>query len=408
VIQRILRQNSDDPEGLYFSALLLRIEEHHEEAWRILHRLRNDIYRGLKCPYLLDLATEAQVTKHWNEAIECYQEILDDAYAEPEVRSLARRSLDELYYENLPQLQLKSDGTKLSSGTILRNSLKYGMPIDSIHRWSLLLNRDDLSQEASTGIRKLDEERMEAETSIRSQWTADWLTEFGVGDSSAGILASSEVAYYFESQTYLSMDVDYQKKAVDSLSLELLDGRQNQVALLFYSQLWNSLSIIPQATVRQVDVAGEPLGEGFQFQLQMEQLVFPRPIQISVGYQGEYSGFSRSNTHRGLLNKIRDFSVLDGATGDPLDELIDDSIHRHSITVSFRGKVLSVWTYDFTSVMGYAVDRSLFEHGFLVGSSLWLRKSIELRWEGGYFSNGNKSNQGSESFQLSLALKTYF
>jgi hypothetical protein len=58
-------------------------------------------------------------------------------------------------------------------------------------------------------------------------------------------------------------------------------------------------------------------------------------------------------------------------------------------------------------VFGYYVDNSQLDYGGYLRATYRLRKSVEVTMSGGYRSSGTGSNTGSQTVELSLAMRIF-
>jgi hypothetical protein len=406
--REILKHHPGDSEGTCYLAAAAQLEGYHRQAENILQRLRSENFRNGGFPYENDLAAAAGDARDWKEAAQAYRRILDRPNTVYELERQPRLALEEIYRKNLPQVEFAANWYKLSNGNILRTSAHWESPLSTKQRLFLDWDRDDLSQESNTTSLNCTNDRNEGMVSVEHPFTEEWSTRLGVGGSGDGGRAAGQLRHSFDSQCELTLGIEYGRKSTDSLSLELLDGRQEQVSAGVNAQLTPTTSFRFLGNGRHVRVGDATLGEGFGFNLGVDQVLLKNPFELLLGYEGEVSSFSTLTTDPRPVAPLLSSSVDTVGMQGTLDNLISSDINRHSFVVTGRGHILPPWTWELSNTSGYSIDRGQVDYGFS-GETGWLiRKSLELRMRAAWASSGSDSNQGSEVREISVVLKSWF
>ncbi len=118
--------------------------------------------------------------------------------------------------------------------------------------------------------------------------------------------------------------------------------------------------------------------------------------------------FSRTTEQFELVNSLLKDEALPSDRANQLDGLILTDINRHGISLTWRAKIITGWTWEISSQTGYAFAQSIHDYSFALSTRYRIRKSWELDLHTAYFNSGSGSNQGSDVREVAVALKTYF
>jgi len=419
--RRFLTFYPDDDQGWYFLAAGESLQGHHARAKAILEKMRATLFSKKRFPYQVDLASSARLSGDWRTALTTYQELLRDRQISRPLREEARRIIDEIFREQLPRLDISAGYQHLlSTGDILRTDASWESPLTNRIRLVLHLHRDDLHQKANLDLRSIRNFRMEGTVGFDAHVVQSWHLAADAGVSSAGFLASAELRRRLSPTRSWFVGAGYNRRATDSLALEILDGRQSRVYAGFDWTLDDESDwrVSGTSSARVATIDSDLLGNGWGLEWQVERVVLRDPVNIRIAYVGQYSQFNTTSTDSSLVQPLFDpgstanqeIAGLDQAgiqSGSP-ETLIDPEINYQGFTVVARREILPQWTLELTGVVGYYFDSSQLNYGGFIRNSWRPRKSVELVASVGYLSSGTQSNSGSEVVELSLALQWLF
>ena len=419
--RRFLAFYPDDDQGWYFVAAAESMLGHYARAQGILENLRATTFQNKEFPYKVDLASTARLSGDWRTALAVYKELLADRQIAPTLRDEARRILDEIYREQLPRFTLASEYQHLlSTGEILRTDADWESPLTNRIRLLVHLHRDDLHQMPNGVARAIYDSRMEGTLGLDAQVAHSWHLRAEAGASSAGFLASAELRRKVAPMRSWFVGADYNRRATDSLALEILDGRQSRAYAGFDWVLDDEADwrVSATAAARIATVDSAILGNGWGAEWQVERVILRDPVAIRLAYVGQYSRFDTTATNPAIVQPLFDpgstaaqqTAALDteGILAGSPETLIDPEISYQGMTLSARREILPQWTMEAVGIFGYYLDSSQTNYGGYFKNSWHPRKSIDVEASVGYLSGGMQSNTGSQVYIFSLALRVLF
>jgi tetratricopeptide (TPR) repeat protein len=417
--KRVLDHYPNDDQALFFLASAFSLEGQHAEAEAILRRLRADQFRNKPYPYLLDLASEARRAGHWHESILAYRELLEDNQLSLDLRAEARQVLDELYRENLPQLHPSVNWEILSNtGSIVRSQLRYEHPVTTRHRLLVDVRRDDLSQWENAFVRGVQDSRMQGIVAVETRITQPWHMLLGIGGSTAGPVATGGFRHKLAGdEGEVRFAANYNARALDSLALEILDGRQSDVRAILQYRMDAETGARCEIYGRQVTAQDETLGYGWGLLPGIDYVALRKPIEVVIGYQGNVAFFDTTSNDTSLVAPLiqpglSPIAALDASEGLTLtqspDGLIASVINRHNFVFSLRGRIMKQWRWQVDGFAGYAFDVIDAEYGATLRTTFEIRKSLEFELGAGWRNSGSNSNSSSSVTELSMAMHAYF
>ena len=419
--RRFLKFYPKDDQGWYFISAAESLMGHHAAAKGILEKMRAELFADRDFPYQVDLASTARLSGDWRTALAVYKELLQDGQTARPLREEARRIIDEIYREQLPRVNLSANYQHLfSTGDILRTDAAWESPLTNRIRLFLNLHRDDLSQKANGSLKSLRDSRMEGTAGIEAHLAQSWHLTAEAGGSSAGFLAAAGLRRQITPTRSWFVGGNYNQRATDSLSLEILDGRQSRAFAGFDWTLDDESNwrVAGTAYGRVATVDSQLLGHGWGLEWQVERVLVRDPVNIRLAYIGQYSRFDTTSTDASLVQPLFDPGATPAQEVEALDfegiiagspeTLIDPEISYQGLSLTARRDILPQWSLELTGVFGYYLDSSQLNYGGYVRNTWRPRKSMEILASAGYMSSGAQSNTGSEVFELSLALQWLF
>jgi len=419
--RRFLKYYPKDDQGWYFISAAESLMGHHAAAKGILEKMRAQLFSNKDFPYKVDLASTARLSGDWRTALSVYKELLEDGQTSRPLREEARRIIDEIYREQLPRVNLSADYQHLfSTGDILRTDAAWESPFTNRIRLFVNLHRDDLYQKPNGSLKSIRDFRMEGTVGFESHIVQSWHLTAEAGGSSAGFLAAAELRRRLTPTRSWFVGGNYNQRATDSLSLEILDGRQSRVFAGFDWTLDDESDwrVAGTAYGRVATVDSQLLGHGWGLEWQVERVLMRDPVNIRLAYIGQYSRFDTTSTNSSLVQPLFDPGTtpaqevagldFEGIVAGSPETLIDPEINYQGFSLTARRDILPQWSLEVTGVLGYYFDSSQLNYGGYVRNIWRPRKSLEFLASVGYLSSGTQSNTGSEVFELSLALQWLF
>lgn len=407
--RKVLASFPDDHQGLFFLAASYQLMGRHQEAESIFSDLEKKQFKKKEFPYKIDFASSAYQAGDWRKAMRAYQSILDDAQISPQLHQEARRVLDELYRTNLPQTLLQWDWTEFANGAITRSSAEYQYPLTNRHRLYVDWKYDYLSLDAEPGNAGTYDDRVQGVISLETFHNPDWRTKIGIGGSESGPVVKARATHILEKQRECFITLDYNERALDSLSLELLDGREDKISFGLDYLLTQDTTLRWEGNLRQVHIDDQLYGHGFGFDLAVDHILLRRPFDFIIGYEANVMLFSHLETNdTSLVDPIALPGALPSQSRSLLENLVSSEINRHTMNFTIRGEFTRQWHYEISANAGYSFENEQEVYGFRFHTHYFFTKSVELRLDAGYDSSGSDSNSGSVSNDFAVSLKAYF
>jgi len=403
--QLVLKYYPDDNQGWYFIASAYSIMNRMQESEAIFRRLKDHQFKQGPFPYDIDLGSAARLTGHWREAMHAYKRILSANNISPQLRQEARRVLDEIYRENLPQMTVSSDWVSLETGDIWRQEFEFAFPADERNRIFVSVIRDEISIEETEFLKPGWGDRIQGLVTDETFWPSDWRTRVGLGSNGNEPVALIRARHEFEPECAFSFGPEYNFRAQDSLLLEQMDGRQDRMVTELGWLLLPDTKLNWEGFIRRVRIGDEEIGQGYGFTGLVEQRLLRKPFELTIAYQGQFESFDSRDTHSILDNPgakplPAQFDPVTGALVTPQTpqrtDLVSREINRHDLILILRGKFIKQWGYEVGVQGGYLFVEESEGYGAYGEFQWFFTKSIEMRWRAGYQSSGEASNSSSE------------
>ena len=399
-----------DHQGRYFLGAGHYLAQHYAEANAILRDLKHEQFIALPYPYETDLASAALAAGDWYRALLSYQELLRHHALGDELRTEVRRVLDGLYREHLPRSEASAASTRLNRARVWRYGFDAAGHLTDRHWLDLRYTRDDISLDAAPSLRAAHATRAEAAASLTTVNNSHWWNDGWLGTSREGLLVGARLHHRFARERVVSLDVSYNERATDSLTLEALDGRQHRAGLAVTWLIATDLAFAARANLRELLVGGHTLGRGTGVELNLDQILTRggHGPQVAVGYRGSLATFAPdASAPLALTAPLADPASGPVAQPTLLANFVSRRLNRHGLGLLLTDQLASAWRYRFAAGTDY--DFTLATAGWNASLSLafFPRKSIELSGELGYTSSATSSNAGSAATLLYVFVRTY-
>jgi tetratricopeptide (TPR) repeat protein len=396
----------DDAQARFQLAMAFKVDGQYRAAMDVLTKLKSEKFQTRRFPYEAELASAALLSGDWLQAIGSYQETLENPELRPEARSEVRNQLEELYRTHLPQLLLKETFTHSKAGLIYRTLLDWSQPLAANHRLHLELERDDLKLNEADLLRPQWTDRYDALAGVESDF-GRWRTKVfgGIGDE--GPVYGAGLTRVLGQNTDLTLAFHGNQRATDSLLLEVLHGREDELSLLWNARLFPDVVANVKLRGRRVLVDGETLGYGYGVDLNLEHAVLQNVPELHVGYRGLMTGFSQVSENIRLVAGVA--APGDSATDrlNLLENLVSP-INLHGLYLSWHQTISPEWNWHAVAGIDYSFTRSSFGHTFEAGLSYSPSRRTEIILDAGYSTSASTSDQDSERLELSAAFRIRF
>lgn len=396
-----------DHQGRYFLGAGHYLAKQYAEANAVLRDLKHEQFAQRKYPYETDLAASAYAAGDWYRAMLSYQELLRHHTLGDDLRSRVRIVLDGLYRDHLPRWDLGAQGTILKNARAWRYTGGGAQHLSDRHWLALNYLRDDIKIEPSPGVRLARTARDEAAANLTTVHDRRWESEVWVGGSDAGVLAGAGATYRFADQRTATLEYAANERALDSLMIEALDGRQYRAGLTASWLIEADLSLVVRGHWREVYVQDRRLGQGSGIDVNLDHTFWRQGPRITVGYRGSVANFSRTLTDSSVALPLADPLGGLGAQLGILENLVSPRLNRHGIGVLVTDNLADAWRYRFNAGVDYDFELSSPNWNAALALTFLPRKSIELTAEAGYASSAAASNAGSSALLLNFFVRIY-
>ncbi len=410
VARRFLEYYPGDHQGLYFLGAGYYLASNYADANRVLRDLKREQFSGRRYPYETDLAASAYAAGDWHRAMLSYQELLRHHRLGDELRDEVRRVLDGLYREHLPRLEASASSTRLEQARLWRYHAGNAQHLSDRHWLGVAFDRDAVELDAVPGLRAATADRAEASARLTTTYDRRWRTDVEVGAGREGVLASARVTVTLAKERNVSAEIAWNERAVDSLALEALDGRQARATLAVAWLVESDLVFSARLGTRDLRLASRRLGRGSGADFNLDHTLWRQGPHVVIGYRSAVARFTPVDP--GALDAAAADPIADPAADAPsrralLAGLVNRRIHRHGLGLQVDDTLADAWRYRLN--LGSDYDFELGSLGWNAGLALVFlpRKSIELTVEAGYTSSAGASNAGSAASLLNLYLRLY-
>jgi tetratricopeptide (TPR) repeat protein len=223
-----------------------------------------------------------------------------------------------------------------------------------------------------------------------------WNGALRVGASDSDAIGGIEISRHYNNTASWYFEGGYNERADDSLSLGALDGRQHRGELGVYVQLAPKVSLEASGYLRQVEVLGDSIGDGWGWAANLDYTIveaYKRRPALRVGYAGDVHIFNGER-----LGSEIDPYLKPGlsAAGNPalVDALVEPEYIYHGIHGQLEGMLSVNIAYFLTGKLQYDFTAEKIQYQVGAGFETFLNDRISLTAGVDYYSSG----QGVSSF----------
>jgi tetratricopeptide (TPR) repeat protein len=402
----LVKSYPSDDQAQFLLAMALKLDGQHRAATEVLTMLKSEKFQTRRFPHEGELASVALLSGDWPQALRSYQAMLENPKLGAEERSEARNQLEQLYRTHLPQLLLKETFTHSRSGLILRSLLEWSQPLAAQHRLHLDLERDDLKLNRADLLRPQWASRFDALAGVESDFRR-WRTKLFGGFGDEGALYGADLTRVLGPDEDLTLAFHGNQRATDSLLLEILHGREDELSLAWNARLFPDVVANVKLRGRRVLVGGETLGYGCGVDLNLERVVLEDLPQWHLGYRGLITGYSQTSENIRLVAGVAAPGTSDADQLKLLENLVSP-INLHGLYLSWRQMIHPEWTWRAVAGSDYSFTRSSFGHTFETGLAYFPSRRTEFDFSAGYSTSASTSDEETERLELSLAFRCRF
>lgn len=409
IARRFLEHHPGDHQGLYFLGAGHFVAKDFAAANRVLRELKREQFIGRRYPYETDLAASAFSAGDWYRSMLSYQELLRNHDLGDELRADVRQALDGIYREHLPRIDLTVAQTALDLAEIRRYGAVHGRHLTT-RRWlDLRYERDHVTLAAAPGLQAMRADRTDIAAELTTVTSRRWRNDVWAGLSGEGIFGGGRLHRVFAQQREASFELAGNVRAIDSLALEALDGRQHHAAIATSWLIDADLVLASRIVAREVHVAGRRFGRGANVDLNLDYTFRRLGPRMTAGYRGSLATFSMdAAVDPAFVAPIAD--PLGGVDNQQavLANLVSRRINRHGTGLLVTDNLADAWHYRLTAGVDYDFELSSIAWNGALALTFSPRKSLELTAEAGYTSSASASNAGAAATQLNFFLRSWF
>ncbi len=396
----------DSVQAHFLLAMAHNVDGQHRAATEVLTKLKSEKFQGRFFPFEAELASAASSAGDWPQAVRSYQAAVENPKLGSEERREAHNQIEELYRTHLPQLYLKETFTDAGSGLIFRSVLDWSQPLSATHRLRLELERDDLKLNRADLLQPQRTDRYDALAGVESDFRR-WRTKVfgGIGDE--GAVYGADLTRVLKADDGLTLAWHGNQRATDSLLLEILHGREDELSFLWNARLFREIDANLKLRGRRVVVDGETLGYGYGVDLNLERVVLEDVPQMRLGYRGLITGYSQTSENIRLVAGVAAPGTSDADRLNLLEDLVSP-INLHGLYLSWLQTINPEWAWHAVAGSDYSFTRSFFGYSFETGLSFAPSRRTEFIFNAGYSTSASISDQDPERLELSLAFRCRF
>ena len=337
------------PETAGFKAAVQMKRRDYRNARDTLIKLRDQsAVRGQFFEGRDSLAEALAATGDGKAAMAEYEAVKDDTRYDNLSRYEAARRTADLrgrYRPGLGQeleINHEAEGTRVGA----TNEISTGEAAGTPNVFLLRTAWDTVELDQSRLLRLKESERYQVEAVWRRNMRQGFFGEISAGASNRDAVYGAAVGRYAQpGATAWELSFRGNDRALDSLPLVALDGRQNQIALTVSRDLTDRLSLDATVRYRWVDVRGNDIGEGLNINFNAAYTLItetPTRPELTLAYLAEIQRFARNNFGQDFGDRMVRTAFRGPTSGrDLADNLIQERINRHGLILTLSKKFTS-------------------------------------------------------------------
>ncbi len=319
---------------------------HYGNARETLTKLRDrSTARGEFFEGRDNLAEALAATGATREAAAEYAAVKDDPRFDTLSRYEAARRTGDLRSRFRPTLGQELEVAHEAEGTRVSatNEISSGETAGTPNVFLLRTAWDTVELDQSRLLRMKETERYQVEAVWRRNMRQGFFGEISAGGSNREAVYGAAIGRYAQpGATAWELGFRGNDRALDSLPLVALDGRQNQIDLTVQRDLTDRLSLDANIRYRWVETRGHELGQGLNVNLNATYTLVaetPTRPELSLTYLAELQRFARSNFGQDFGDRmVRSVFRGPSSGSDLADNLIQERINRHGLILTLSKK----------------------------------------------------------------------
>ncbi len=338
---------TNDEDVKMLRAEVLVEQGRHDEAIDLLTDIKEKGYRSAPFPAQPDLAYAYYQSNRLREAQIAYGEIvagdylpLDQEAAAIDLRVINRDVNGSL---NFDTIFVDEDEGKTWSSSLVAKSPIYE---SGLRLWAFA-DYDDLELSGERSLRADRSERFQGGFAIEKFIDQSLTAAAYIGGSHSDLSDSDQLLFGGSFSKRIGrgkwgMDFAYNERAIDSITLQMLDGRQNRVQVNLdtpVGQRWNLDGFV---YYRQIEALDDDIGDGYggqvEFLYTVRESVRRRPA-IRVGYAGEIHMFDSDQLNPRTFAPYLSPDITPAEARDFAYDLVEEEINLHGLKVVIEGRV---------------------------------------------------------------------
>ncbi len=383
-----------DPDIATLRGSALLAAGRHGEAAAELAAVKEKHYPNGGFPAQGDLAMALVKSNALEEAAVAYAEVLDGHYG-PADREDAVIQLREIRRELGAEFATALQAISEDEGDIIRATV-YGHTRlhDGWRAWGW--GHVDSIDLAPGGAFNIDsDERYEGGIALEHRGDL-WNTAFRVGGTEDDLLLGARLGRNHRLGTWY-LEGAYNERADDSVSLELLDGRQHRIELGFEAQLSPRLYLDTVLYARQVELFDDEIGNGWGWIANLDYTVVEakgRRPALRVGYAGEVHVFDAGSLGRGIDPYLAG-PLTAAERAELLDNLVEPEINLHGARVYVDGRLSENLAWYVTGALQYDFYDKEVQYSAGAGLEAFFSDNVRLVLGLDYYSAGQGASGDS-------------
>ncbi len=337
-----------------------------------------------------------------------YQELLRHHNLIQPLRLEARKVLESIYREHLPQLAADFESVMVQTGTIDRYSADYSQHVTDTTRVGFFARADSVTLEPSGQFRADNHLRYEAGLRLELWQSRRWASTYWLGGGDSGPIVGASVTRTFAQQRFLTLESVWNERATDGLLAEALNSRQHRVSLKANYLIRHSWLAYGEVLLRKTVIQDEQIAEGWGVNGNFEYILFHQKPELRFGYHAQWNVADTTMASPHLLDTVVDKDLPLDQKQAILSSLFLRQNHRHGVYYDLRYPLSGALYLHTNGGLDYVFEQKSIEWYASAGFSFFPRKSVELKSGIGYATSAKTRDFASDQWILSGGLKWYF
>ncbi len=387
----------NDPDIAILEAEVMLLNGDAAGAVSQLQSVKQKSYPGLPFPGQPELARGLYALNDLDAAASAYGEVLEDPFFDAQARQDAHIDLRDLNWSRGRELSATASFVSEEEGDAYRLfSHAKGAVWNDWRAWAWG-RLDSVSLSSDSLLTDRDSDRLEGGIALERRFNPFTSGAVRLGGSENDLVAGLDLTVKGTRGAFYGAHLDYNQHAEDSLTLEVLDGRQHKV------ELWTTQPITPRILLeanvfgRQVDLFGESIGTGWGTEINLDYILVDAKLRrptVKIGYAGEVSIFNGD----GVSPEINDYArePLNAAErGSLAYELVEEEINLHGLQLTVEGTVNPDLSYFLVAAAQWDFFDKDMQYRAAAGLEYFVSDRVRLTSTLEYLSSGQTSNSAA-------------